>query len=164
ALAALARAAHGQTWQSDAAPASPTTFAGPIYGLAAAPGFPQTAYDSRQQSVYIVDGPPAGTLTSAAAAYQPGQNFELLDTPPASKPASALPYSTLEAPCLPPGAVLPDCLDYSGEPWSWQLLPTGLIWHSLLAGPREPRIGGELVSEVGSDTLLDGSVGGRAGL
>src|SRR5262249_43910589 len=149
-------------------PAAPATFAGPIYGLAAAPNFPTASYDSRQQSVYIVDGPPAATLASATAAaspvYQPGQNFQLLDSPSAYKPASALPYSTVEAPCLPAGAVVPDCFDYSSEPWSWQLLPTGLIWHSLLAGPREPRIGGQLVSEVGGDTLLDGSVGGRAGL
>jgi hypothetical protein len=168
ALAALARAAHGQNWQSDAAPASPTTFAGPIYGLAAAPSFPQTTYDSRQQSVYIVDGPPAGTLASTAAAaapvYQPGQNFQLLDTPPAYKPASALPYSTLEAPCLPPGAVVPDCVDYSCEPWSWQLLPQGLIWHSYLAGPKEPRFEALLIGGQNVGEKFDGMVGGRVGL
>jgi len=168
ALAALARAAHGQNWQSDAAPASPTTFAGPIYGLAAAPSFPQTTYDSRQHSVYIVDGPPAGTLTSTAAAaapvYQPGQNFQLLDTPPTYKPAAALPYSTLEAPCLPPGAVIPDCVDYSCEPWSWQILPQGLIWHSYLAGPKEPRFEALLIGGQNVGEKFDGMVGGRVGL
>ena len=34
----------------------------------------------------------------------------------------------------------------------------------VFSGPREPRIGGQLVSEVGGDTFLDGSIGGRAGL
>lgn len=178
AMAALARAAMAETWYGDPSNAAPATFAGPIYGVAAAPSFPQTTYDSRQQSVYIVDGPRAGTLAEARATlasattvapaaspvYQTGQNFQLLDTQPAYKPASALPYSALEAPCLTPGTVVPDCLDLSCEPWSWQLLPSGLIWHSLLAGPREPRLGGQLVSEVGGDTFLDGSVGGRAGL
>src|SRR5262245_61132452 len=116
ALAVLARISLAQT--GDPSATAPATFAGPIYGLAAAPSFPQTTYDSRQQSVYIVDGPPAATLASAATVapaaspgYQTGQSFQLLDTPPAYKPASALPYGALEAPCLPPGAVIPDCLD-----------------------------------------------------
>ena len=59
---------------------------------------------------------------------------------------------------------MPDGVDYSCEPWTWQILPEGLIWHSYLAGPKEPRLGGTLVSDIGGDTKLDGSVGGRAGL
>ncbi len=63
-----------------------------------------------------------------------------------------------------PGTIVPDFIDYSQEPWHWQLMPPGLIWHSYLAGPKEPRIGGEVVDSLGSDTKLDGIVGGRVGL
>jgi hypothetical protein len=173
----------------------PATFAGSVYEVAQAPTTPRTAYDDRQQSVYILDGPtmpgvtplpaissttpgtvsvapggiyqaataPPGSLTARPAIYQPGQQFQLMD---ASRSGVAAPvaYSTVEQPTLPPCACEPDCFDYSCQPWTWQVLPTGLIWHSDLAGPREPRIGGELVSDTGVDTKLDGSVGGRAGL
>jgi hypothetical protein len=169
------------------------TFSGSVYEIAQAPSIPRTTYDDRQQSVYILDGPPtsgmaptpvspnlaSGAVTTAGiypgaivptgpalaqpAVYQPGQQFQLLDAP---HPGTAQPisYSTIEQPCLPPGCVVPDGCDCCNQPWTWQVLPTGLIWHSDLAGPKEPRIGGEVVSDTGVDTKLDGSVGGRAGL
>ncbi len=43
-------------------------------------------------------------------------------------------------------------------------MPPGLIWHSYLASPKEPRISGVLSSDVGVDTKLDGTLGGRVGL
>jgi hypothetical protein len=168
----------------------PATFAGSVYNVAEAPSIPRTTYDDRQQSVLILDGPgqsggpsfpgtaygnlppsacypAAGAVappsTVRSAIFQP-QQFKLLD---ASQPSAGAPiaYSTVDQPSLPPCGCMPDdCCDYSCQPWTWQVLPTGLIYHSDLAGPKEPRIGGQAVSDIGVDTKLDGSVGGRAGL
>ncbi len=168
----------------------PATFSGSVYEIAQAPSVPRTTYDDRQQSVYILDGPPASGMTplpgsaslaSSAvttpgvypagavptgpqpAVYQPGQQFQLLDAPRTGA-AQPICYNTIEQPCLPPGCEVPEGCDCCNQPWTWQVLPTGLIWHSDLAGPKEPRLGGEVVSDTGVDTKLDGSVGGRAGL
>ncbi len=50
----------------------------------------------------------------------------------------------------------------------WQILPDGLIYRSYLAGPREPRIGTTFIHTKNvlerSQTLWDGTVGGRRGL
>ena len=50
------------------------------------------------------------------------------------------------------------------EPWSWQLLPTGLMYKSYLAGVREPRLGSQLVHERDQGWLLDSTIGARVGL
>jgi hypothetical protein len=169
------------------------TFAGGVYEVAQLPAVPLTTYDGQQQSVYILDGPAAsgiapisaapnftggavpatgvyqsgassfGTPSVLPATYQPGQQFQLLDAQHSSA-GSPISYSTIEAPSLPPCACVPDGYDYSCQPWSWQLMPDGLIWHSDLAGPKEPRIGGVVLSDTGVDTKLDGTVGGRVGL
>lgn len=60
------------------------------------------------------------------------------------------------------------CGGYGGGAWTWQSLPEGLIWHSFLAGPREPRIGTKFMNMSGtqenSQTIWDATVGGRRGL
>jgi hypothetical protein len=48
-------------------------------------------------------------------------------------------------------------------PWTWELLPAGLIFEPYLADAREPRIGGQFVHEQGAGWLLDASLGGRVG-
>jgi Protein of unknown function (DUF1207) len=52
----------------------------------------------------------------------------------------------------------------SNEPWEWQLLPTGLMYKSYLAGGREPRMGSELVRERNHGWYWDATVGGRVGI
>ncbi len=52
-----------------------------------------------------------------------------------------------------------------GEPWSWQLLPEGLIYRSYLAGVREPRLGIVPFYEFDRDAwLIDATIGARVGL
>jgi hypothetical protein len=46
----------------------------------------------------------------------------------------------------------------------WQILPTGLMYRSYLAGNREPRMGSELVRERNHGWLWNATVGGRAGI
>ncbi len=50
------------------------------------------------------------------------------------------------------------------EPWSWQILPTGLMYKTYLAGNRESRLGSQLVYQRGEGALLDSTIGGRVGL
>jgi hypothetical protein len=190
-LIAWCNSIYAQSWGADARLPQPGGYATPaygtsVYGNAMAPVAPQTTFDDRQQSVLILDNPspiarlsggiyPASATLPVAAPdvppiYQPGQQFQLMDAPRpqnapvAYAPGSPVVYNTIEQPYLPPGAVIPDAFDCCNEPWSWQVLPQGLIWHSLLAGPKEPRIGGQLVNDSDGDTKLDGTVGGRAGI
>lgn len=55
-------------------------------------------------------------------------------------------------------------LSDSDELWSWQILPTGLMYSPYLAGGREPRLGGQLVYERHQGWLLDATLGGQAGV
>lgn len=187
-LIGLAGVATAQSLPDDARLSQAASPGSTAYGTGAGATFPHTTYDDHQQSVYIVDEPaasitplptnvgvpPSGVYLASAmprvggaetpAIYQPGQQFQLLDSTHSKATASPVAYNTIESPCLSPGECVPDCIDYSCEPWTFQVLPQGLIWHSYLAGPKEPRfealiIGGQNVGEK-----FDGEVGGRVGL
>lgn len=55
--------------------------------------------------------------------------------------------------------------DYSeSEPWSWQMLPTGLIYRSYLAGAKEPRFASAWMNERELGWIWDVALGGRVGL
>ena len=50
------------------------------------------------------------------------------------------------------------------EPYSWQVVPDGLLYPNYLAGVREPRMGIQLFHEKELGSLWDGSIGLRQGL
>ena len=50
------------------------------------------------------------------------------------------------------------------EPWTWQILPTGLMYKLYLASDREPRLGTQLVHERNQGGLWDSTIGGRVGI
>jgi hypothetical protein len=50
------------------------------------------------------------------------------------------------------------------EAWSWQFLPSSLLYKSYLAGGREPRFASQWIHEKNSGWLWDVSLGGRAGI
>jgi len=51
------------------------------------------------------------------------------------------------------------------EPWMWQFLPDGLIYHSYLAGVKEPRMGAVFNTDRrGDKTYVDAALGARFGL
>ena len=52
----------------------------------------------------------------------------------------------------------------SDEPWTWQILPTGLMYKLYLASDREPRLGSQLVHERNQGGLWDSTIGGRVGI
>lgn len=51
----------------------------------------------------------------------------------------------------------------SREEWEWILLPDGLLWHSYLAGPQEPRISALLLADEKGGYFWDATLGGRVG-
>lgn len=76
------------------------------------------------------------------------------------------------APWESPAEPLPDDIVWGPEdeswpyasPWTWQVLPDGLIYRSYLAGPKEPRIAGIWVNQNDHGWLYDATLGGRVGL
>jgi len=85
-------------------------------------------------------------------------------------PAYVAPYDNTSYPpaaggCPAPsgGPQFPGALAYD-VPWSWQLLPTGLIWHSYLAGVKEPRVANVFNYQKGTGWLWDPTIGARVGL
>jgi hypothetical protein len=52
----------------------------------------------------------------------------------------------------------------SVRPWTWQILPEGLLYRSYLAGSREPRIAIHWVHEQSRHWLWEATLGGRVGL
>jgi len=52
----------------------------------------------------------------------------------------------------------------SDAPWSWQIMPSGLMYKSYLAGNREPRMGTQWVHERTLGWRWDATLGGRVGL
>jgi hypothetical protein len=67
----------------------------------------------------------------------------------------------------PGGACSTTCVnpDYNtGEPWTHQFLPDGLIYRSYLAGPRESRMRSYFFNKEGYGNLWDITLGGRVGL
>lgn len=63
---------------------------------------------------------------------------------------------------LPPDVELGD--EYLVDAWTWQWLPTGIIYHSYMAGVHEPRMAFVAFQEGGNRTLWDATLGGRVGL
>ena len=48
--------------------------------------------------------------------------------------------------------------------WDWRFLPEGLLYHSYLAGEKEPRLSNTFFTESGGQTLWDSTLGWRVGL
>lgn len=51
-----------------------------------------------------------------------------------------------------------------GEPWTWQLLPSGVIYKAYLAAAREPRLGSQFVHMRAGGWVWDSTIGGHVGL
>jgi hypothetical protein len=100
---------------------------------------------------------------------------EVVDGPPIEdhvhSPDIALPEPSFrndyQSEELPGDAPTPDYYGpaYCGpDEWSWQWLPTGIIYHSYFAGPHEPHMSIVTFHEGDDRVLWDATLGGRAGL
>jgi hypothetical protein len=132
----------------------------PAYGAPAAqpyaydtapPIYPSTPYPSTSYPVAAPESVPAGE-----AVNQGSNNLAPIYKPYESPEAMT---AALGAGSLPGERVLASDANYE-----WQLLPTGLMYPSYLAGNREPRMGTQLVHERNHGWIWDATVGGRVGL
>lgn len=57
----------------------------------------------------------------------------------------------------------PPVLEADGNAWSWKWVPAGIIYHSYMAGPQEPRAAIDIFSESHGGTFGDATLGGRMG-
>ena len=142
----------------------PSTFR-PAYPSAGPSMYPATAASAVGPALAPYDRPTPPPMASAAGG--PGANLgpTLSSTPGA--PANSAPLSTFGSPSAMAGRqpVDPNSFPLIGEdPWSWQLLPTGLMYPAYLAGNHEPRLGSEMVYIRHVGTVLDSTIGGRVGL
>lgn len=87
--------------------------------------------------------------------------------------ADAAPTEALAPPeteTEPPGKIvrldeLPryEPLDANARGWAWEWVPTGLIYHSYMAGPHEPRAALFAFSDAAGGAFADATLGGRMG-
>lgn len=98
-----------------------------------------------QEAIPTETPPYDAAFPGSRAAYDAFPSF----VPPAPHIASSRPA------WLPPA---------DNQPWSWQLLPDGLIYHAYLAGVKESRLSSTWVHERDRGWQWESTLGGRAGL
>lgn len=72
--------------------------------------------------------------------------------------------TSLAPPSFENNAYLEHSFGSNVEPWSWQIVPTGLMYKSYLAGNREPRMGTQWIHERNLGWQWDATLGGRVGI
>ncbi|MGQ9574382.1 MAG: DUF1207 domain-containing protein [Thermoguttaceae bacterium] len=102
--------------------------------------------------------PPSVALDQPEPALEPATIYQPPGLDPSLGKAAVPPAAGLFATPGLPAPLL------AGEEWTWQLLPSGLIYRPYLGSGREPRLAGHFVREQDQGWLLDATVGGRAGL
>ena len=148
---------------SPAMPASPPQQM-PVYGSPESPVSPPPqvpVFRSPGGSSYAVD-PALAAAAPSFSAVPPDDNRTPADPGPVFAPSGSLQPLTGDSSAVPGSQA--DLLLSSDEPWQWQLLPTGLMYKSYLAGGREPRLGSELVHERTHGWYWDATVGARVGI
>jgi hypothetical protein len=107
----------------------------------------------------------AGRADDAPQASTPSSQDELASPPngdgwfhPNDDAPEVLPKDVIRMD-KPLGEPLPDDNDYC-----WQWAPTGLIYHSYMAGEHEPRMAMFLQNDLNGTTYGDATLGGRVGL
>jgi hypothetical protein len=126
-------------------------------------------------AVELLGAAPAGaqdpslpvTFSPAEVLMQPAPPPSPVFQPPADYDGRAANVSPDPGP-VSPGVVLAPSLPGDGpkanDDWTWQAMPNGVIYHSYLAGGREPRMGAELVEDQTDRWLWDVTLGGRFAL
>lgn len=128
--------------------------------------YPSTLPSTRPSS-YQSTSVPDPVVTPSSGAAPPFEPLNLNTLGAATEPPLYKPYGSPDAMTdafyAPPQGAVERAMT-TDEPWSWQLLPTGLMYRSYLAGNKEPRLGSQLVHDRYLGWLWDATVGGRAGI
>ena len=112
----------------------------------------------------ILAMPPSTAEEAPAPDALDGSEPAEVYVPPGTGPTLLVPGTGY---AVEPGGVFGRPLGPSGfesGPWSWELLPAGLIYRPYLADPGQPRLAGQFFHEPGAGWLLDATVGARVGL
>ena len=90
--------------------------------------------------------------SSSLGTLPPSRGFDLsyLSPPPANQPAVQ--------------SVAPQGFGFDSEPWTWQILPTGLLYRPYLAGAREARLASQWLFDREQGWVWDVALGGKAGV
>lgn len=64
----------------------------------------------------------------------------------------------------PAGDAITPYYESNAEPWCWQALPAGIIWHSYMAGVKEPGFRAVFSRLDNGERIWDFTLGGRVGL
>jgi hypothetical protein len=152
---------------SEAPPTYPST-----YPSAYPSTYPSTAAPAASAGITPYDRPPPSLVASAAGVPggSPGPSLTR-DPGPLGVPNNpgpvygpyASPNATAASQPLDPNSFEERNLT-GDELWSWQMLPTGLMYRSYLAGIHEARLGSQLVYIKGQGAVLDSTIGGNVGL
>jgi hypothetical protein len=133
--------------------------------LAALPGT-QTSYRgavtlSQQSPV----SPTAPLPAQPATTYYNGSGWPTQPITRTPDPGIAPePIATQSLVAEPLASVDPDEILADDGSWSWQMLPKSLIYHTYLAGVKEPRLAAVFNSENNRGAILDLAAGARVGL
>jgi hypothetical protein len=165
-------------YSANAAPvAYPSTSASPYpatspatYPSAYPATYPSTVAPPAPPAMASYDRPASPLVASAAGGAGGSVGAPLTATPaPLNAPNNSGPlYTPYGSPDAMAAARAPDpnsSVDLTGnEPWSWQIVPTGLMYKEYLADIHESRLGSQLVYVRGEGAVLDSTIGGRVGL
>lgn len=150
-VAVLCAGAFG--WQLPTAMPASSTIAEPWHPYPKAPvrgGHPPAALSRETFRLLEQSDYPAEEPRTDERAGSPAYGSDALPTgpgvPSAPGPAFEGPGQSLE------------------QPWHWQILPQGLLYHSYLAGGREPRFGAQLYYHRHEGWMFDATLGARVGL
>jgi hypothetical protein len=131
--------------------------AGLVFSLALIAAVAASAQEVVQRLPEVTPAAPAGEAAPTAGMTGGSDFFAGPDygVPPAESP----PPPTV----LPPARMLSRPL-VEEEPWTWQVLPEGIIYHSYLADTKEPRFASQWVYGKETGSIWDVTLGGRVGL
>ena len=108
-------------------------------------------------------GPAAVLCCFALLAASPPAFAQMPADPPAVDP-NGVPANDVLPPPQPPPATAPDSPSGGSDPWTWKVLPDGLIYHSYLAAPKEPRFASQWLEDERAGSLWDITLGFRKAL
>ena len=133
-----------------------------VADVAAASGQQQVAYTYVLPAQTDAAGSPTPDSGRQMPASGAAPEVIYASPPPGSDlgqpPASVQIYDNPASPDVVPSPVP------SSDFWSWQILPEGLIYHSYLAGVKEPRLASVWEYVKGYGWVWDATLGGRVGL
>jgi hypothetical protein len=84
-------------------------------------------------------------------------------SPAAQYPPTALPVAAQLPAMIEPETQATDA-NFLHEEWNWRCLPGGLIYKAYLAGPKESRLGAQLVNSPTDSNFFDSTLGAHVGI